>query len=79
MTTLCPQCIDCRHFDREKLVCKAFPQRIPDPIFNNEVPHDVPYPGDNGIRFEPLPGVERGNLIIDQIRRGWEEDGEKSM
>ncbi len=77
MTTLCPQCIQCRHFDMEKLVCRAFPERIPDPIFNNEVPHDRPYPGDSGIRFEPRPGLKRGNLIIDKISREWRKEGDE--
>ncbi len=58
---------------------KAFPQGIPEAILSNELPHDPPYPGDNGIRFEPVPGVKRGNPIIDQLRRAYEENSEKSM
>ncbi len=44
-------CSYCKH--REKgLVCKAFPSGIPRDLMMREE-HDTPYPGDNGIRFEP--------------------------
>lgn len=32
--------------------CKAFPKGIPDEIFFENVMHDKPYLGDNGIKFE---------------------------
>jgi len=47
------QCIACKHWVRGG-VCQAFPQGVPDAILTNEHDHREQYPGDNGIRFEPL-------------------------
>ena len=33
--------------------CKAFPDGIPVEIMREKVDHEKPYPGDNGIQFEP--------------------------
>lgn len=49
-----PQCLDCKHFDVESSFCDAFPNGIPDEIFLGDHDHRNPYPGDNGILFEPI-------------------------
>ena len=51
-----PQCILCANYRSDKygLVCEAYPNGIPNAIINGEHDHTKPYPGDNGIRFEPI-------------------------
>lgn len=44
-------CNDCVHYHKD-VTCDAFPDGIPrEIIIRGE--HDTPFPGDNGIRFEP--------------------------
>jgi len=49
-----PVCTFCKNLlvDSERK-CKAF-NLIPDTIWEGKNNHTKPYPGDNGIRFEPL-------------------------
>ncbi|MCB1157383.1 MAG: hypothetical protein H7A25_22250 [Leptospiraceae bacterium] len=50
-----PYCYDCKHFiddDSTKFHCKAF-DGIPTEILLGKNDHTSPYPGDNGIQFEP--------------------------
>ena len=57
MTIQVPVCVRCRHLDRDLRdadVCAAFPNGIPDEIWDGENDHTEPFPGDNGIQFEPL-------------------------
>jgi len=53
-----PICLQCKHYDRtddrETISCRAFPEGIPDLILYTGVIHTKPYPGDHGIRFEPI-------------------------
>jgi hypothetical protein len=55
-----PVCQSCRHrIGRGYLACAAFPRRIPLEIWNGEYDHNSPYPGDRGIRFEPVTEADR--------------------
>ena len=56
------QCGRCKHFRRG--LCPAFQGAIPDEITSGEHDHRQPYPGDNGIRFEPLPGKRHPLEVI---------------
>ena len=69
MTTgLAPQCIECKHapgnqgrpVTKPGAWCDAFPDGIPEDIFWGDHNHKKPYPGDNGIRFEPIETKKRG-------------------
>jgi len=52
-----PICTYCKHLKNKKNLrtdaCKAFPHGIPDEIFFDAFDHRKPFPGDNGVRFEP--------------------------
>ena len=48
-----PMCNECKHFHRGTAHCDAFPKRIPKDILCGG-DHTKPYPGDNGITFEPI-------------------------
>jgi hypothetical protein len=52
-----PVCTFCRHL-REPRRCDAFPDRIPDAIWEGQHDHREPFPGDRGIRFEAAEGAE---------------------
>jgi hypothetical protein len=47
-------CISCLHF-RKNANCDAFPKGIPEKILDGNNKHRKAYPGDHGIRFEPIP------------------------
>lgn len=49
-------CSYCKHYLSGKK-CKAFPE-IPAEIWEGDNPHTSPYPGDNGIQFELIEGIE---------------------
>ena len=62
MTRIKPLCFYCKHEFSNKPgpcyvstpQCDAFPDKIPDAIYDLGHDHRKPYPGDNGIRFEPV-------------------------
>ena len=60
-----PMCLTCRHFhdaddEATSLTCDAFPDGIPEAVLTGEHDHRDPYPGDRGVRYEPL---DRSGLI----------------
>lgn len=48
-----PPCWTCKHKHLTGPTCEAFPEKIPDEILTGEHQHREPYPGDNGIQYEP--------------------------
>lgn len=52
------QCDDCKHQHEDGVSCDAFPDRIPNDILMGRYDHKKPYPGDHGIRFEPVEESE---------------------
>jgi len=57
---LIDDCSTCKHlFPGDRGQCKAFPEpeSIPREIRFGYWQHREPYPGDNGIQFEPRPGT----------------------
>lgn len=60
MSSIISQCFYCKHYTG-KGACEAFPSGIPDPILANVYDHKVPFPGDNGIRYEYMPPPQKGD------------------
>jgi hypothetical protein len=55
-----PICRGCRHrIEYDHLSCAAFPDRIPEEVWNGMRDHNTPYPGDHGVRFEPMTEADR--------------------
>lgn len=52
------KCETCKYYDiyndKNYATCKVFPEGIPPEIFREDVDHKKPYPGDNGIQYEPI-------------------------
>ncbi len=49
-----PQCCKCVHLSPKEgeIVCKAFPEGIPEEIWHNRIDHIKPCDGDHGIYFK---------------------------
>lgn len=58
--TTTARCFMCKNYIGE-MNCNAFPKGIPEEIAAGEHDHTTPYPGDNGIRFEPIDEQEADN------------------
>ena len=69
-----PQCSNCTRLDKnsDDFTCAAFPDGVPDDILTNFRTHVEPYPGDNGIRFDPIdkndPWIELTNKDLQDGR-----------
>lgn len=70
-----PVCYECKHFHEDSgmpYTCDAFPDGdgIPDEILVKGNPHTEPFPGDNGIRFEPkTSSVKKAIKALKKKRR----------
>lgn len=49
--------------------CEAFPEKIPDDIWENRVYHVLPFSGDNGLMFSPVNEHVNVQMIIDAERK----------
>ncbi len=49
-----PVCMRCKHYAQGER-CAAFPDGIPEAIFQGGNPHREPFPGDHGIQYERDP------------------------
>ena len=49
--------------------CAAFPDGIPVDVFIGRLDHRMPLSGDNGLRFWPRPGMDRGavDMVLDRL------------
>lgn len=71
MLTAAP-CMFCKHFEKwsdedGRPLCKAYPDGIPEDIYNVQRSHLVPQPGDHGIQFEGKPGFEYWGEMFAEI------------
>lgn len=57
-TIYSPVCSYCRHLHRGKPVgtnvCDAFPDGVPEAIWEGKNDHRKAHPGDHGIQFQPM-------------------------
>ena len=57
------QCLECKYYTG-LCTCKAFPEKIPQEIFNGTFNHVNEYPGDNGIRFEKESNISKSEKTV---------------
>lgn len=75
MTSRLPiQCLFCKHWqspldrdDKQDVqICDAYPDGIPDRIWDGQADHRQEQPGDHGIRWEPDGDVEFPAYALDK-------------
>jgi hypothetical protein len=74
-----PICYNCTRQDPEDhFKCIAFPKRIPQAIIESRADHRKPYPGDNGLLYDPIdPDLDMRFLNHDRASRiGSNAEGE---
>lgn len=65
-------CLTCKHIKWVgglPSACSAFPKGIPLEIQLNQVNHDVPFKGDNGIQYERKKFPRKNKVFDDPILR----------
>jgi hypothetical protein len=60
-------CGNCRHAHPHTLwtTCDAFPREIPGLFASGEALHAEPWPGDQGIRYEPIPAKSLEEVLAE--------------
>ena len=61
------QCLDCKHYTSLS-TCDAFPDGIPQEIFDGRVIHDVPYGGDGGVMYDPIDTELSADQMVDVVK-----------
>ena len=81
-----PICIGCRHYDRTApgpgIRCTAFPDGVPEAIFESRTDHREPYEGDRGIVFDPInaEATEYAELLFNPpTAESGGEDGDEEL
>ena len=67
MTSVAPPiCIGCRHLVGNLMEphCSAFPEGVPWDVLLSKVDHRQPFPGDNGIQFEPKTSTDAKYAVM---------------
>ena len=54
-------------------MCKAFPDGIPLPIIAGDIGHLEPFPGDNGIQYEPVGDAMIELFPADEMFTKWDK------
>lgn len=73
-------CRHCKHLRNETVgiaiyTCSAYPNGIPYEFRESQVDHRRPYPGDQGIRFEPKEGYQ----VDEDLEQGLREESEDML